>query len=68
MTDETTDTARLEQMVLCIRYNDSDIKGLTIRGGFVNFAVVSDLSGSSLATAILENLKKPNINLENMVG
>jgi hypothetical protein len=50
MTDETTDLGRLEQMSLCVRYIDPDNED------FLNFVVVSDLSGSGLASVILENL------------
>ncbi|XP_050064151.1 52 kDa repressor of the inhibitor of the protein kinase-like [Aphis gossypii] len=68
MADETTDIGKLEQMSLCVRYIDPDNEVPTIREDFLNFVVVSDLSGSGLASVILENLKNHGINLEKMVG
>lgn len=67
MPDETTDIGRLEQMSLCVQYIDPDNEFPTIREDFLNFVVVSDLSGSGLASVILENLKNHGINLEKMV-
>jgi hypothetical protein len=40
----------------------------TIRKDFLNFDAVSDLNGSGLASVILENLNKHNIDLEKVVG
>ncbi|XP_022175945.1 52 kDa repressor of the inhibitor of the protein kinase-like [Myzus persicae] len=68
MADETTDIGRLEQMSLCVRYIDPDNEVPTIREDFLNFVVDSDLSGSGLASVILENLKNHGIILEKMVG
>lgn len=68
MADETTYIGRLEQMSLCIRYIDPHNEVPIIREDFFNFVVVSDLSGSGLASVILENLKNHGINLEKMVG
>lgn len=49
-------------------YIDPDSEVPTIREDFLNFVAVLDLSGSGLASVILENLKKHNIDLEKMVG
>lgn len=66
LVDETTDVSILEQMSLCIRY--LDIVSIQIKEVFLGFIEVTDLTGENLAAVITEELKKMDLNIENLRG
>ncbi len=62
--DETTDSGRLEQMTMVVRYCYGD----TIREDFIGYINVIDLTGPGLANTILHRLQQLNIDAQYLVG
>jgi len=64
--DETADISGTEQFALCVRYYDK--KNKNIREDFLKFIPVHDVSGKSLANHIITELKKLNVDVNNLRG
>ncbi|XP_060855245.1 zinc finger MYM-type protein 1-like [Metopolophium dirhodum] len=64
--DETADISGTEQFALCARYYDK--KNKNIREDFLKFIPVHDVSGKSLANHIITELKKLNVDVNNLRG
>uniref|UniRef100_A0A915IVZ4 DUF4371 domain-containing protein n=1 Tax=Romanomermis culicivorax TaxID=13658 RepID=A0A915IVZ4_ROMCU len=63
LADETTDSATVEQMSLCIRYTDDKIREI-----FIGFIEVENMTGRGLATTIISKLKEIGLSIDNLVG
>ncbi len=62
--DEITDSGRLEQMTMVVRYCYGD----TIREDFIGFINFVDLTGPGLANTILHRLQQLNIDAQYLIG
>ena len=65
LADETTDISCQEQLTLCARYLSDDF---SIEECFLQFVPVTDLSGQSLASTILNKLSKIGVDVSKMRG
>lgn len=70
MVDETIDISKIEQMSLCIRYIDmsDNCNEFKIRGDFLTFVPIIDVTGNMIALSILISLNSMKINLELLCG
>jgi len=59
LADETTDFSGQEQLSVCLRY----VFDAAVRERFICFAVVTDLTGSGLATQLLDILQSLGIDV-----
>jgi hypothetical protein len=66
LADETIVIAKIEQMSLCLRCVDEET--YQVREDFLEFISVVDLTGRTLATSIIDCLKRNGICIEFMVG
>ena len=65
LADEITDISCQEQLTLCARYVSDDF---AIEESFLQFVLITDLSGKNLASTILNNLSDIGINVLKMRG
>ncbi|KAL4123082.1 hypothetical protein QTP88_015314 [Uroleucon formosanum] len=64
--DETADVAGIEQFSICVRYFDSKTK--IVKEQFLKFVPVMDLSGSALASIIINELTEMKIEVQYLRG
>ncbi|KAL4153370.1 hypothetical protein QTP88_001203 [Uroleucon formosanum] len=65
LADKTTDIATKEQLTLCVRFIDCNNK---INESFLKFVIIHSLTGTHLASAIINGLKSCGINFEHLIG
>ena len=65
MADECTDIATIEQMAICVRFVGNDY---CVREEFIGFIGLEKVDAESISVAIIEYLKKCDLNLNNLRG
>ena len=68
MADESTDSATVEQMSLCIRFFDDTLNEPLIREEFISFVPLENASAESITDAILKKLSECNLDVKNLRG
>jgi hypothetical protein len=67
LADETTDTAGMAQLSLCIRYvANFEKEGYRVREDFIGFAPVKDKTGTAIKAAIIKGLQQVHLDLGNL--
>lgn len=66
LADETTDVSNTEQITLCVRYVDLNVKKM--REDFIQFIEIQDMSGKGLSDVILKSLTDFGLNTKYLTG